>query len=109
MHGISAFFIHCVNRNGGGVKYPLITAGRSHVEGPSPHHPLACSRRAQLLGLDCAANIGCRKPAVQTNRLTHSDKNHNDSKGSKVVTDKSGEFYSDPATKDTAAEKQAAC
>lgn len=46
---------------------------------------------------------------MQTNRHTHADKNHNGSKGSKVVTDQSGEFYSDPVTKDTAAEKQAAC
>lgn len=68
---------------------------------------LACSRRAQLLCLVSAANMDCTEPAVQTNRHTLSDKNHNDSKASKVVTDKSEEVLSSRGPKDTAAEKQA--
>lgn len=58
------------------------------------------------MGLDGAANIGCTKPAVQTNRHMYSERNHNGSKGSKLVTEKSVEFQSDLGPKDTAAEVQ---
>lgn len=48
----------------------------------------------------------CTKPAGQTNRHTHVDKNHNGSKGSKVVADRSEEFHSRPPPEGPAAGTQ---
>lgn len=62
METIQFFVLQRIDRKEVGFSLNgLITTGCSHVEGSSPHHTSACSRGAQLFGLDGAANIGCKK------------------------------------------------